>query len=197
MVRKPLPTLLGDSCLTIDGQLVPLVFVSPGQINGQLPFGSSGTPSAVLHTPNGVSNALKFTVQGTAPSVFTVPVEGWADEVPSIVRAANNDTVTLSNPVHFDDWLSIYVTGLGAVSPVVATGAAAPADPLAVANTRPEVTLGGIRLPVDYAGLAPGSVGVYQINVKVPFNDVPTGMQIPLTIKQGAYETTVSVRVVR
>ncbi|HWR51272.1 MAG TPA: hypothetical protein VN428_09205, partial [Bryobacteraceae bacterium] len=193
----PLPTLLGDSCLSINGQLVPLVFVSPGQINGQLPFNTAGTPSMVLHTPSGVSNTLNFSVLGTAPSVFKVAVEGWGAEVPAVLRASNNQVVTLSNPVHLDDWLSLYVTGLGLVSPDVPTGAAGPADPLALADVEPEVTLGGVQLPVGYAGLAPGSVGVYQINVKVPFKDVATGMDVPLTIKQGSYETTVSVRVVR
>jgi uncharacterized protein (TIGR03437 family) len=58
------------------------------------------------------------------------------------------------------------------------------------------VTLGGVSLPVAFAGLAPGQVGVYQINAQVPFKEVPTGMEIPLTISQGTYTTTLNVRVV-
>ena len=56
--------------------------------------------------------------------------------------------------------------------------------------------LDGAQLPVEFAGLVPGEVGVYQINVQVPFKGVRTGMQIPLTITQGGYTLTLSVRVV-
>jgi uncharacterized protein (TIGR03437 family) len=59
----------------------------------------------------------------------------------------------------------------------------------------PIVTLGGMNVPVEYSGLAPGFVGVYQINLKVPFQS-PTGLSVPLTISQGGATTTLSVRVV-
>jgi len=61
---------------------------------------------------------------------------------------------------------------------------------------QPVVTLGGVALPVEYAGLTPGTVGVYQINVIVPFKGVPTGFEIPLTVSQGGNSTTIPVRVV-
>jgi uncharacterized protein (TIGR03437 family) len=57
------------------------------------------------------------------------------------------------------------------------------------------VTLGGVNLSVSYAGLAPGEVGVYQINVSVP-GGVPSGLSLPLTINQGSATITVSMRVV-
>jgi uncharacterized protein (TIGR03437 family) len=70
-----------------------------------------------------------------------------------------------------------------------------PTSPLAVTSVIPIVTLGGMSMPVEYSGLAPGLVGVYQINVKVPFKS-PTGLSVPLTISQGGAATTLSVRVV-
>ncbi len=195
---SPLPTLLGDTCMTVNGTLVPLSFVSPGQINGQLPFSvAGGLATLALHTPSGVATTFQFPVQPAAPAIFLLPLfGGWPWDVPAVVRVKNGQMVTPSNPVHLDDWLEIYATGLGAVTPAVETGAAAPFDPLAEAVATPEVRLGGVALPVGYAGLTPGSVGIYQINVKVPFKDVPTGMEIPLTITQGGYSTTVKVRVV-
>jgi uncharacterized protein (TIGR03437 family) len=66
---------------------------------------------------------------------------------------------------------------------------------LSNALTATGVTLGGMNLPVTYAGLAPGEVGVYQINVSVP-GGTPTGISLPLTINQGAGTVTVSMRVV-
>jgi len=47
----PLPTALGDSCLTVNGLAVPMLFVSPGQLNAQMPFETVGNVTMVLHTP--------------------------------------------------------------------------------------------------------------------------------------------------
>ncbi len=193
----PLPTALGDSCMTVNGVLVPVVFVSPTEIRGQLPVDVSGKGTMVLRTPAGVSNTFTFNIQPTAPAAFQVNVEGWDARMPTVVRATNNLIVTPTNPVHLDDWLVIYVTGLGATMPGVGSGLPGPAEPgLAETLVKPQVTLGGVSLPVAFAGLVPGQVGVYQINAQVPFKEVPTGMEIPLTISQGTYTTTLNVRVV-
>ena len=195
----PLPTALADSCITVNGStLAPLIFVSPEQINGQLPFTISGEATMVLHTPSGVSNSFKFPVKTAAPSVFLTNVDYWTSEVPTVTRVTNGELVTLSNPIHGDDWIIIYATGLGRTAPQVETGAPGPAEaPLPEALLKPEVSLGGVVLPVGYAGLVPGLVGVYQINAYVPFKGIPSGMEVPLSIKQGDYTTTVNVRVVK
>jgi len=62
-------------------------------------------------------------------------------------------------------------------------------------NWEPEVTLGGLVLPLYDAQLVPGQVGVYQIKALVP-GWAPTGMQVPLTISQGPASTTLTVRVI-
>lgn len=191
----PLPTALGDSCLTVNGQPVPIVFVSPQQINGQMPFQSVGNVTMIVHTPGGVSDNFNLTVLANSPSVFSADVAGPGTSFPTVVRAANNLMVTDTNPVHRDDILVIYLTGLGQVTPFVENGQPAPADPLAVTVTDPVVTLGGVPLTVEFSGLAPGQVGLYQINVKVAFN-APLGLSVPLTITQGSSTHTVNVRVV-
>jgi len=53
-----------------------------------------------------------------------------------------------------------------------------------------------MSLPIEFAGLAPGEVGVCQINARVP-NNAPQGLTIPLTISQGGADHTFSVRVVQ
>jgi uncharacterized protein (TIGR03437 family) len=68
---------------------------------------------------------------------------------------------------------------------------------LSEAAIKPTVTLGSISVPVVFAGLTPGQVGVYQINAKIPFKEIPTGFDIPLTISQGGSSTTIPVRVVK
>jgi len=104
--------------------------------------------------------------------------------------------VTPTNPIHPKDTIVIYLTGLGATSPAVDAGLPAPSNPLASAVITPTVTLGGMPLTLLYAGLAPDTVGLYQINVTVPFG-APEGLSVPLTITQGGAVTTLSVRVVK
>jgi uncharacterized protein (TIGR03437 family) len=192
----PLPTVLADSCLTANGVVIPITFVSPTQINAQLPFQVSGNTDIVLRTPGGTSDALRIVIQPAAPAVFRSGSAGPATDIPTIVRSTNNALVTNSNPVHPNDRITIYLTGMGLTLPEVAAGAPAPSEPLSSALLSPTVTLGGTGLFIDFAGLAPGMVGVYQINALVPFKGVPLGFDIPLTINQGGGTTTIPVRVV-
>lgn len=192
----PLQTALADSCLTVNGQPMPLLFVSSNQINAQMPFQAVGNTTVIVHTPGGVSDNFNLVVQSAAPAVFRSGVAGPATDVPTLVRASNGLLVTDSDPVHRDDVLVIYLTGMGAVTPVVDNGMPAPADPLALALTAPTVKLGGTNLDILYAGLAPGLVGVYQINVHVP-PSAPQGLSVPLTISQSGSTHTLNVRVVQ
>jgi uncharacterized protein (TIGR03437 family) len=191
----PLPTALGNSCLTVNGQPMPLIFVSPNQVNAQMPFQAVGNVTMVVHTPGGVSDNYNVVVPVNAPAVFRSGVAGPLTDVPTVVRNTNNLLATDSNPVHHNDELVIYLTGMGQVSPVVDNGMPAPSDPLAASLVAPTVTLGGVNLPIDYAGLAPGQVGVYQINVSIP-KSVPQGLSVPLSISQGFSNNTFDLRVV-
>ncbi len=89
----------------------------------------------------------------------------------------------------------IFLTGMGRTSPAIDAGSPAPAQPPAQTVVVPNVTLGGVPLGIEFAGLAPGQVGVYQINAVVP-GDVPLGLEVPLSITQGSGATAVALRVV-
>ncbi len=192
----PLPTALAQSCLTVNGQPMPLIFVSSGQVNAQMPFQAFGNVVMVVHTPGGVSPNYNLVVQENAPAVFLSGSAGPLTNLPIVVRQATNLLVTDSNPVHPGDNLTLYTTGLGAVTPLVANGLPGPSSPLAMAILPPIVTLGGQPAAVSYAGLAPGEVGVYQINLTVP-GDAPQGLSVPLIVSQGSNSQTVNVRVVQ
>ena len=185
--QVPTPTALGQSCLTVNGVSMPLFLVSSTQVNAQLPFNLDGNSQMVLRTPGGVSNNLNFTILPTAPSVFHT-----ADSSPSVFRSANSAIVSDGNPVQAGDELIIYATGLGQTSPAAVTGAAAPAN--AVAMVQPAVALGGMPLGVDFAGLSAGAVGVYEIHVSVP-SSIAGGEGVPLTIQQGGSSTMVNLQV--
>lgn len=192
----PLPTALANSCLSVNGLAVPILYVSANQVNAQMPYQAIGDVTLILRTPGGQSDNYNLVVQPNAPSVFTASV-GPDTNISTVVRNDDNQLVTPSHPIHrkSNTALVIYLTGLGPTTPAVATGMPAPSTPLAVSNILPTVTLGGVNLPVLFSGLAPGMVGVNQINVSVPF-DVPDGMSVPLIISQGSISTTIPERVV-
>jgi uncharacterized protein (TIGR03437 family) len=191
----PLPTALGESCLTVNGLPVPMLFVSGQQINGQLPFNVDGNATMTLRTPGGISDNFNFTIFSAAPSIFRSGTAGPDTGLATIYRADNNQLVTPTNPIHPSDTIVIYATGLGRTQPSVDAGLPSPADPLGAAIIVPQVFLGGVPLNIQYAGLVPGEVGVYQINATVPLK-VPQGLSIPLIVTQGGSATELSVRVV-
>jgi uncharacterized protein (TIGR03437 family) len=191
----PLPKALGESCLTVNGVPLPMLFVSGSQINGQLPFNVDGSATMVLRTPGGISDNFYFGISPAAPSIFRSGSAGPMTGLATVIRADDNQLVTPTNPLHAGDDIVIYATGLGRTSPPVDTGMPAPSDPLPSAVIIPTVTLGGVSMNISYAGLAPGEVGVYQINARVPAKP-PQGMEIPLVIDQGGASTSLSVRVV-
>jgi uncharacterized protein (TIGR03437 family) len=186
----PVPTTLGESCLTVNGVLLPMFSASSGAISAQLPFDVVGAARLVLRTAGGTSNALELTIHPGAPAIFR------DNAIAEIYRVANNRRVTLSNPIHPEDVLVILLTGLGNTSPSVEAGYPSPADPQARARLAPEVVLGDAPLEIYSAGLVPNEVGVYQIVGKVPYW-APEGLQVPLTIRQGTQSTTLQVRVVK
>ena len=171
----------------LDGSLVPVsaldasvgtalgfAFVNPG---GFLMAGTSASgPGAIENLP---------ALQNTAVKPTRVVVVRWN----------NHELVTPTNPIHPNDYVEIYLTGMGATTPVVDAGLPGPASPLALVTVFPTVRLGGYPLTVTYAGLAPGCVGVYQIDAFVP-HGVPLGIDIPLAISQGSASTSVDERVV-
>jgi len=194
---SPLPTILGDSCVTLNGSVIPLFLVSPPQINAQLPLtvGTSGV--LIVYTPGGISNPFTLGgIQPTAPTVLQVPSgPGSTILVPAVFREQSSLPVNLVDPIHKGDRLIIYASGLGPTDPAVAAGSVSP-SPAAVVLLKPVVTLGGVTCPVTFAGLTPGQIGVYQIDVNVP-QGVTQGLNVPLTVCQGTSCGTVNVRVVQ
>jgi len=87
-------------------------------------------------------------------------------------------------PAAAGETLSIYATGLGDVTNIPPTGAPASATPLSETRTKPVVTIGGVTADVSFSGLAPGFVGLYQVNVKVPSG--VSGSAVPVIVKVGA-----------
>jgi uncharacterized protein (TIGR03437 family) len=155
----PLPTVVGGASVTLNGTPLPLIYVSPGQINAQVPLDVRGTATLVASTLTGTAQAT-VTISETAPAVFPFGVlHPDGRQVSTAAPAAPGETVV------------IYMTGLGQVNGTLATGQPAPASPLLSVTNPVQVMFGsaGPLIP-SFAGLTPGFVGVYQVNVTVPSN---------------------------
>jgi uncharacterized protein (TIGR03437 family) len=181
----PLPNVLGGSCVTLNNAPMPLLATSDGQINAQLPSNlAAGRYSLVVRSiaKKAPSNTANITVAKYAPAVFV-------DNNGPAIFHKDGRRVTKQNPANRDEPLTIYATGLGPTKGgQVTPGNPSPSSPLAVTE-RVQVYFGnpGIKeaeVIVDWSGLQPGSVGVYQINARVPGAHVK-GDSLPVTLKVG------------
>ena len=167
-VSLPLPTSLGGVRVEIDGNDAPLLFVSPNQINAQVPVEVSGRSVATLTILlNGVtSSSTLLIVAQAAPGIFTASENGQGRG--AVLRASDFSSVTEQRPARAGEILSVFATGLGSVTPSVESGAPASSSTLSVTRITPSATLGGISVPVRFSSLAPSFVGLYQVNIEVP-----------------------------
>jgi uncharacterized protein (TIGR03437 family) len=161
--QYPLPQpIVAGASVTMNGWPAPIFYASPGQLNVQVPFEVSG-PVTVTVSVDGVPvNAGTITVHDAGPGIFLLG-QGRAAAL-----NADYSINTSSNPVAVGKALSLYVTGLGAMSPVIATGAAASGDSPSSSTVGVTATIGGKPATVIFAGGAPGYAGLDQVNVTVP-----------------------------
>ena len=183
--QLPLPSMLGGVCITANQSSVPLFYTSPTQINAQLPAElATGRVTLTVRSRDTarVSSSIAVQVNAAAPGVFTMSAEGRTQA--ALFHAEDFAPVTPKNPGKRDKDLILFATGLGRVIPAVASGAAASDKPLSATSQEVTVTIGGHGMIVSYAGLAPGYVGLYQINLRVP-GDRVQGDSLPVVVTIG------------
>jgi uncharacterized protein (TIGR03437 family) len=177
----PLQTALAGISVMANGLPCPLYYAGASQINLQVPLAIAGDPVIFqVSSPNGslsIPLHLAPTAPGLWPYILHPDPTGWTVDG----KAARGSTVIL------------YASGLGAVSPPVPTGAAAPPDTLSYTVATPSVAIGGSAAQVLFSGLAPSFVGVYQLNVVIPAN-IPAGpATITLATADGASSFQVTI----
>ncbi len=216
---KPLPRTLAGVTLRFGGSLIfnsltgnwdysptgsmeaPLHFVGPSQINFQIPPGLSADVVPVqLTKPDGSTLLSRVNIAAAAPGIFTLLMNGRGQGA-----VLNQDNSLNGNPETFlgprpaarGSVIQIFATGAGSTNPVLAAGEPAPASgsPLVLTVAQPAVTIGGKTARVLFSGLAPGFVGLWQINAEVP-QDVTPGSAVPLQISAGGVASnTVTIAV--
>ena len=184
---SPLPEILGGVCVTLNNQPLPLLLTSANQINVEIPptLAAGKYPLVVRSIDNkAASFAQTVTVSKYAPAVMVDPNTGQAS-----IYFSDGSPVTKDHPATRDQQLVIYATGLGPTTGgTVTAGIPSPSNPMAVTG-KVAVYFGDKSYSqspviVNWSGLSPNLIGVYQINVTVPGTHMK-GDQLPVTISVG------------
>ncbi len=177
--QTPLPMSLESVSVSVNGQLAPLLYVTPTQVNFQVPWETAlGSATVTVAVNGGASNAVAVNVLGAAPGLFS------SSNGQAIVQNSDYTLNEPSNPAKVGSTIIAYLSGSGTVSPPVADGAPAPDDTLVYLNSGTSATIGSSTAQVAFAGLAPGFVGLVQMNIVVP-SGLATG-SYPLTVTIGS-----------
>jgi uncharacterized protein (TIGR03437 family) len=168
----PLPTILGSTQVLVNGQPAPVYYVSPGQINFEIPIDAATNDATVQVVRNGQAGNLAYmNIKPSQPRFIT---NGGTYAIMTTPNGAL--TGILSHPVTAGDIVVIYTIGLGPTSPPVPSGTASPTSPLAVIDPTTVLACFGNNSPFSpapcvnpqFVGLSPGFVGLYQINLAIP-----------------------------
>jgi len=166
----PLPASLNGVAALINGVSAPLYYASTGLLNLEIPYQTQPGAATLSINNNGSVITQSFTVSATAPAIFTDASGGI---VPS--QSGSRGQVAF-----------LYITGAGAVSPVVSTGSApsssTPLADLPAPTQIATVTVGGAVATIQFIGITPGLAGVMQINFEVPTSIGTGSEQVVVTI---------------
>ncbi len=183
----PLPNNLNQTSVLIGGLVAPLYYVSPGQINAQVPFElPAGKTYQVIVNANGALSTPN-------PIQLTTDAPGIAQFPAGQVIATHSDGISLiteTSPAAPGEYIVIYVAGMGLTNQTVPSGTASPYP--AVPLDTPTLTLNGTPVTnILFSGLTPTLVGLYQVNLQIPGN-APNG-DLQLVLTQGSGQSNVTI----
>jgi uncharacterized protein (TIGR03437 family) len=150
--KYPLPKVAAGVSVLLNDQPLPILMASAKQLNAQLPFSASGEATLVVRTPNG-SVSTKILISPVAPAAFA-----------DAIFHEDGKQVTADAPARVGELVSVYLTGLGTVRGEATAGV--PAEELQ-STTPASVRLAERIVPVEFAGLAAGLVGVNVVRFRI------------------------------
>ncbi len=188
---NPLPQSLGNVTVTIGNYILPLLFVSPGQINAQLPSELVDGTYTLLVQQTGQSDVSgQLTVSRDAPGVFT---QTNPQQAPLALALHQDGTVvTFDSPAIHGETISLYGTGFGPYATTVVDGFFVPATPTNSVSDSVMLNIGAIVKAPDFAGAAPGMVGMTLVQMKIT-DDLPAGTTVNLSVMVNAKQSTTVV----
>ena len=190
----PLPPQLVDTQVFVAGTTagggstgllnLPLYYVSQNQVNALVPYEVSVDTSLQLLVQRGTTYSVPVQIDmaKAQPAVFSsggVPGSAGLIQVYP-VKGGQPYFASASAPAHAGDTIVLYCTGLGAVNPGVTDGAP-PGQQLSRTTSTPQLVIGGQSAQVNFAGLAPGFAGLYQVNAVIP-SGTQTGANVSVTL---------------
>jgi len=185
------PTELNETKVTIGGQAAFLSYVSPDQVNAQVPSGiKTGLQELAVTTPAGTSAPYMIAVNPTQPGLFA-PASFRVSGNQYVAAVSGDGTAFIApsgavegvatRPARPGEIITIYAVGGGPVAPEIQAGEFV--QELNTLSNEVEISFDQTPASIVWAGLAPESMGLYQFNIIVP--DVSDGEAIPLRIKLG------------
>jgi uncharacterized protein (TIGR03437 family) len=187
----PFPATLSGTSVLLNGKAIDLWYVSPGQINAFIPFGTPVNTTANLQVQRGsaMSVPVELSIVAADPALF---LAGPAPVNLGLVvdyRGSANFIVDAQHPVKPGDTLVLYALGLGPVNVDLSPDKTTPASPQVKVTSPVVVSIGGVSVAPTFAGMSAGSVGLYQVNVQVP-SGVAASAQAPIIITVGSASST-------
>jgi uncharacterized protein (TIGR03437 family) len=187
------PTSLDGVSVTIGGQPAFISYISPGQINAQVPSTvGTGSQPMIITTANGSSSTAVVTVKAEVPSLLSTPAFDIGGYQYAVALFSDGATYVLptsaipgipSRPARQGDTITLYGIGFGLTTPSIPAG-----QIVQTSNTLMlplTVYVGSEAATVAYAGLAADAIGLYQFNVVVPA--IPPGSSTAIiTLDLGA-----------
>ena len=188
----PLPTTIASTSVLVGGILAPLFAVDRNnnngqeQINLQIPWQFAGQSSVPIVVTNGATISASVTLPLTAaqPGVFVL------DSANDGFLHGDYAVANTARPAQPGEEILCYLTGLGAVTTTPPSGSPGSAG----TTTKPLVQIGSLSATVDFSGLAPGFVGLYQVNFTVP-PTTPSGAQSVVVSIAGSSSAAVNLPV--
>jgi uncharacterized protein (TIGR03437 family) len=192
---QPVATTLGGVSATINGIPCPIFAVSPGQISIIVPYEIVNNMVQLANIQvtnnNAKSNVVQMYFQAAAPGIFSQTQNGLG--FGAVRDALTGALITQANGAKAGEYISIYLTGVGTVSPTISDGAVPSSTALSYSDEFQAGTLnvyfndynsGSVGNPgnIQFAGLVPGLAGLYQINVQIPTSGLTSGDDVEIEI---------------
>jgi uncharacterized protein (TIGR03437 family) len=179
---SPLTQTLANVTVRIGSKILPLVFVSPSQINAQLPPDLvDGVYKLTVQSTGNPDVSTDFTVVRNAPGLYNTVVDGQAF---GLFLHENGDPITSDSPAHRDEIVTLLGTGFGPLLQMAPEGFAVPESDTSVLADPVSIVAGDNAITPVYAGSAAGRVGV--VAIRFPISDpLPTATTLPIKVNVG------------
>ena len=189
------------SSVLVNGRAAPLYFTSYSQIAFQVPLETPvGTVQVQVQRDGLSGNTVSVQVAARAPRLLLAGGSSYgaiqnAKDLSYPAPVGYFGPGAVSHPAHVGDVLTIYAIGLGPTNPAVGTNVPAPgSEPLARLSVTPAVEFGSTIFGTtsatpSFAGLSPGSVGLYQVNVAIPAGVLSGNINLTLSFPDSASNT--------